>query len=117
MVDTAAPQTTLVACVPVPVLDPQTTLKALRELVFQGKEAPQTTELPVTLAPQTTDAPHTTEVPQTTDPAATVLFPSTRETAPLELTVTDGDNAAPTVAGATLCVGHRILHIEQARAD
>ena len=37
--DTAAPQTTLVACVPVPVLEPQTTLKALNRLLFQGNDA------------------------------------------------------------------------------
>src|SRR5579863_3064580 len=77
-----APQTTLVACVPVPVLAPQTTLKALVVLLFHGTDAPQTTELPVTFAPQTTDAPHTTEAPQTTEPAATLLLPSTKETVP-----------------------------------
>src|SRR5580700_5466302 len=69
-----APQTTLVACVPVPVLDPQTTLKAPRRLLFQGNAVPQTTELPLTFVPQTTDVPHTTEVPQTTEDEATLLF-------------------------------------------
>src|SRR5580704_18010197 len=75
VVDTAAPHTTLVACVPVPRLEPHTTLNALRRLLFQGSELPQTTELPVTFVPQTTDVPHTTELPQTTEPAATLLFP------------------------------------------
>ena len=70
-----APQTTLVAEVLVPVLAPQTTLKALRRLLFQGNAAPQTTELPVTVAPQTTEVPHTTDVPQTTEPAETLPFP------------------------------------------
>ena len=70
-----APQTTLVACVPVPVLEPQTTLKALSKLLFQGNELPQTTEEPVTLEPQTTDDPQTTEEPQTTDVEATLPFP------------------------------------------
>src|SRR5580700_10937166 len=66
-VDTAAPQTTLLAEVLVPRLEPQTTLNALSRLLFQGKELPQTTELPVTFAPQTTDVPQTTEEPHTTE--------------------------------------------------
>jgi hypothetical protein len=68
----------------VPVLDPQTTLKALIEGLFQGSEAPQTTELPLTFAPQTTEAPHTTEAPQTTEPAAMLPFPSTSVTVLLD---------------------------------
>jgi len=80
----AAPHTTLVAEVE-PVLAPQTTLKALSELVFQGNDAPQTTELPFTEAPQTTDAPQTTEDPQTTDVVDTVPFPYTSETVLFEL--------------------------------
>jgi hypothetical protein len=79
----ALPQTTLVAEVPVPVLEPQTTLKALNKLLFQGKEEPQTTELPFTFAPQTTEEPHTTELPQTTETLLTVPFPLTRETTPV----------------------------------
>ena len=78
----AVPQTTLVAEVPVPVLEPQTTLNALNKLLFQGRDVPQTTELPETLLPQTTDDPHTTELPQTTEPAETEPFPLTRETVP-----------------------------------
>src|SRR3984885_14253123 len=77
-VETAAPQTALVACRPVPVLDPQTTLKAASAGVFQGTDAPQTTELPLTLAPQTTDAP------QTPEPAPMLPFPSTNETVLLD---------------------------------
>src|SRR6202030_4121419 len=77
-VDTDAPQTTLVAEV-VPVLAPQTTLKALSVLSFQGTEAPQTTEVPFTTeAPQTTEVPQTTELPQTTEVVATLESPSTR---------------------------------------
>jgi len=83
VVETAAPQTTLVACVPVPVLEPQTTLKALSRLLFQGNELPQTTELPLTFAPQTTEEPHTTDEPQTTEFTETLLFPLTSETAPV----------------------------------
>jgi len=45
--DTDAPQTTLVAVVLVPVLAPQTTLKALSVLSFQGSEQPQTTDVPL----------------------------------------------------------------------
>src|SRR5579864_5034905 len=78
-----APQTTLVACVPVPVLEPQTTLNALSALLFQGKDAPQTTELPLTFAPQTTEDPQTTEEPQTTEPAETLPFPFTSVTMPV----------------------------------
>jgi hypothetical protein len=84
----------------VPVLEPQTTLKALSTLLFQGNELPHTTELPVTLAPQTTEAPQTTDEPQTTEFTETLLFPLTSETVPFELYTTEGDNAAPTVAGA-----------------
>jgi hypothetical protein len=73
-----APQTTLVA--EVPVLAPQTTLKALSVLSLQGSEQPQTTELPVTFAPQTTDVPHTTDVPQTTEFGRTNEFPLLRVT-------------------------------------
>ena len=79
----AAPQTTLVAEEPVAVLAPQTTLKALSRLLFQGNDEPQTTELPFTFAPQTTDAPHTTEVPQTTEPGRIVEFPLVSETVPV----------------------------------
>ena len=62
------PQTTLVAEVPVPVLVPHTTLKALDVLSLQGSELPQTTEVPQTTdVPQTTEVPHTTDVPQTTE--------------------------------------------------
>lgn len=75
MVRVDAPQTTLVACVPVPVLEPQTTLKALNVLVFHGNEDPQTTEVPFTIEPQTTEVPHTTEEPQTTELEATLPFP------------------------------------------
>src|ERR1700721_2550309 len=56
-VETAAPQTTLGACGPGPRLDPQTTLKAASAGVFQGRDAPQTTELPLPVAPQHTAAP------------------------------------------------------------
>ena len=68
-----APQTTLVAAVP--VLDPQTTLNAVEVLVFHGRALPQTTEVPLTLEPHTTDAPQTTDDPQTTEPGRTVAFP------------------------------------------
>jgi hypothetical protein len=68
-----APQTTLVA--EVPVLDPQTTLNAVEVLVFHGRALPQTTEEPLTLEPQTTDVPQTTDEPQTTDTGRTVEFP------------------------------------------
>ncbi len=79
--DTDEPQTTLVADVPVPVLDPHTTLKALNVLSFQGSELPHTTELPfTTVVPQTTEVPQTTDVPQTTEFEATVEFPLTSET-------------------------------------
>jgi len=74
VLDLTEPQTTLKAEV-VLVPGPQTTLKALNWLLFQGRAAPQTTELPLMFAPQTTEAPHTTEAPQTTEPAATLLFP------------------------------------------
>ena len=74
--ETDAPQTTLEAEVLVPVLDPQTTLNALRVLSLQGIELPHTTELPFTIAvPQTTEVPQTTDVPQTTELEATVEFP------------------------------------------
>lgn len=74
--ETDAPQTTLEAEVLVPVLDPQTTLKALRVLSLQGIELPHTTELPFTIAvPQTTEVPQTTDVPQTTELEATLEFP------------------------------------------
>ena len=66
------------------MLEPQTTLKALKAFVFHGKEAPHTTEEPLIEAPQTTEAPHTTEDPQTTDVDATLLLPCTSETEPLE---------------------------------
>jgi hypothetical protein len=80
-VDTDAPQTTLEAAVPVPVLDPQTTLNALRVLSFQGNELPHTTEVPLTSElPQTTEEPQTTDDPQTTEVEATVKLPSTSET-------------------------------------
>ena len=62
-VDTDEPQTTLVAEVLVPVLDPQTTLKALVVLSLQGIELPQTTD-----------------EPQTTEPGRIVVFPFTKET-------------------------------------
>src|SRR5580698_9256998 len=82
--DTDAPHTTLVAEVPELVLAPQTTLKALNRLLFQGSEVPQTTEVPLTVeVPQTTEVPHTTEVPQTTELGDTVVFPYTSETVPL----------------------------------
>lgn len=69
----------------VPVLEPQITLNAVRALLFQITELPQTTEVPLTsAAPQTIDVPHTTEVPQTTDELATLAFPYTIETVPLE---------------------------------
>src|ERR1700680_139030 len=68
-----APQTTLVA--EVPVLAPQTTLKAVNWLSFHGNEAPHTTELPLTFAPHTTEVPHTTEAPQTTEFGRTIEFP------------------------------------------
>jgi hypothetical protein len=72
---TDAPHTTLVAEA-FPVLDPQTTLKALRRLLFQGRELPQTTELPLTTdEPHTTEVPQTTEEPHTTELVDTVLFP------------------------------------------
>lgn len=72
---TDAPHTTLVAEA-FPVLDPQTTLNALRRLLFQGRELPQTTELPLTTdEPQTTELPQTTEEPHTTELVDTVLFP------------------------------------------
>ena len=74
----AAPQTTLVA--DVPVLAPHTTLKALNRLSFQGSELPHTTEVPFTFAPHTTDVPHTTEVPQTTEFGRTNEFPLLSET-------------------------------------
>src|ERR1700720_2332793 len=73
-----APHTTLVA--EVPVLDPQTTLNALSWLLFQGSALPQTTELPLILAPQTTEVPHTTDDPQTTDTGRIVEFPFVSET-------------------------------------
>ena len=77
------PQTTLVADA-VPVLEPQTTLNAANELVFQGNELPQTTDVPFRMElPQTTEVPHTTDVPQTTELLATVPFPYTRETVPV----------------------------------
>lgn len=74
--DTDAPQSTLEAEVPVPVLEPQTTLNALRVLSFQGSELPQTTDVPLTIeVPHTTDVPQTTELPQTTEVEATLEFP------------------------------------------
>src|SRR5215469_13139964 len=77
---TDAPQTTLVAEA-VPVLEPQTTLNALRVLSLQGSELPQTTEEPQTTElPQTTEEPQTTELPHTTDVVATLELPYTSET-------------------------------------
>jgi hypothetical protein len=73
-----APQTTLVA--DVPVLAPQTTLNALKVLSFQGSELPHTTELPFTFDPHTTEVPHTTELPQTTEFGRTTVFPLLSET-------------------------------------
>ena len=73
-----APHTTLVA--DVPVLAPQTTLKALSWLSFQGSELPHTTELPFTFAPHTTEVPQTTELPQTTEFGRTSEFPLLNET-------------------------------------
>src|SRR3954466_5985333 len=68
---TDAPHTTLVAEA-FPRLDPQTTLNALRRLLFQGRELPQTTELPLAAEePQTTEVPQTTLGHQTTELAAT----------------------------------------------
>ena len=81
---TTEPQTTLVASIPVSVIDPQTTLKALSELVFQGSELPQTTEMPLTTEePHTTELPHTTDDPQTTEVGATLELPYTSETVPV----------------------------------
>ncbi len=70
--------------------------------MFQGNEAPQTTEVPLTVElPQTTEAPHTTEDPQTTEVEATLVFPWTSETVPVcGLKTMLGESADPTVAGA-----------------
>jgi len=67
----------------VPVLDPQTTLKALRALLFQGNELPQTTDVPLTIDdPQTTELPQTTDDPQTTELGEMLELPYRSETAP-----------------------------------
>lgn len=85
MLLTADPQITLVACVVlVPVLEPQMTLKALSTLLLQGNELPQITEVPLTFAPQITDVPQITDDPQITDVDATLPFPSTRLTTPVD---------------------------------
>ena len=98
---TDAPHTTLVAEA-VPVLDPQTTLNALRALLFQGSELPQTTDVPLTSEePQTTEVPHTTELPQTTEFGDTLEFPYTSEIVPVcGLKTAIGESAVPVVLGA-----------------
>ena len=81
VVETDEPQTTLMAEVAVPVLDPQTTLNAFIVLSLQGTEQPHTTEVPFTMElPHTTEDPHTTELPQTTELLATLALPYTSVT-------------------------------------
>jgi hypothetical protein len=67
----------------VPVLEPQTTLKADSRSSFHGKGMLETTE-PLSTSPQMAEKDHALEDPQTTERAGIVLFPSTMATLPLE---------------------------------
>ncbi len=84
VLSSVAPQTTLVASGPLPVLEPQTTLKAVSRSSFQGSGLLHTTELPLTLEPQMVDHDHCRDEPQITERAGMLLFPFTRETVPFD---------------------------------
>jgi len=79
----AAPQTTLAPSRPLPVLEPQTTLKAESRLSLQGKGVLETIE-PLFTSPQMFEKDHALEDPQTTERGETVVFPLTMATLPFE---------------------------------